>query len=173
MWQHITGEWNLSGELSCLSSSCSEPQFRFLMGLLIPPSCYVTVELSKMENITALQFLSATWFISYSYLTFIIPVPEKPRDIIAQSFPVNLVIHALLATILRQNPVPILLGGCLIQFLYYFLVLPYLSPNRRLPGPFLARYTRLWKLVKVKGGSFHKVNQELHAKYGKKLGYSS
>lgn len=42
------------------------------------------------------------------------------------------------------------------------------DPLRDVPGPFLARFTRLWKLLKVHGGSFEEANFDLHQKYGKK-----
>ncbi|KAF4535861.1 Cytochrome P450 [Lasiodiplodia theobromae] len=40
------------------------------------------------------------------------------------------------------------------------------SPLRSVPGPFLARFTRLWYLWKVWRGDFQKTNIELHRKYG-------
>ncbi|KAI0128207.1 cytochrome P450 [Hypoxylon sp. NC0597] len=45
------------------------------------------------------------------------------------------------------------------------------SPLRSVPGPFLARFTDLWYLWKVKQGSFEKVNKELHEKYGPVIRY--
>jgi len=41
------------------------------------------------------------------------------------------------------------------------------SPLRGIPGPFLARFTRFWKLKEIYKGSFEKVNVKLHQKYGK------
>lgn len=41
-----------------------------------------------------------------------------------------------------------------------------LSPLRSIPGPFLARFTRLWLLWHFWRGDFHKTNIELHNKYG-------
>ncbi|KAK3934267.1 Pisatin demethylase [Diplogelasinospora grovesii] len=40
------------------------------------------------------------------------------------------------------------------------------SPLRKYPGPYLARYTNLWRLYHITRGSFHKVLQDLHKNYG-------
>ncbi|KAF4443392.1 hypothetical protein F53441_11441 [Fusarium austroafricanum] len=40
------------------------------------------------------------------------------------------------------------------------------SPLRRIPGPFLARFTRLWLLKQVYFGTYPKTSVELHRKYG-------
>lgn len=40
------------------------------------------------------------------------------------------------------------------------------SPLRTIPGPFFARWTRLWELNKVCQGKFEKTNIELHQRYG-------
>jgi hypothetical protein len=40
------------------------------------------------------------------------------------------------------------------------------SPLQGIPGPFLARYTRLWKLIKYYQGDFEKTNIALHNEYG-------
>lgn len=40
------------------------------------------------------------------------------------------------------------------------------SPLRRVPGPFLARFTRLWLLKQVYFGTYPKTSIELHRKYG-------
>jgi hypothetical protein len=40
------------------------------------------------------------------------------------------------------------------------------SPLRRVPGPFLARFTRFWYLKAVARGDFEKTNVELHKRYG-------
>lgn len=42
-----------------------------------------------------------------------------------------------------------------------------LTPLRSLPGPFLARFSRLWYLGRVWRGDFHKENVALHRQYGK------
>ena len=41
-----------------------------------------------------------------------------------------------------------------------------LDPLRDIPGPFLARFTRLWYFFAIYKGSFEKTNIELHRKYG-------
>lgn len=52
------------------------------------------------------------------------------------------------------------------------LILCYLSyvrcatPLRRVPGPFLASFSRLWKLQKTLRGDFERTNIDLHRKYG-------
>ncbi|VUC25700.1 unnamed protein product [Clonostachys rosea] len=50
--------------------------------------------------------------------------------------------------------------------LLYLVVQPWFSPQRHLPGPFLARITRLWLFKKVYHGTFPTTNIELHRKYG-------
>ena len=42
-----------------------------------------------------------------------------------------------------------------------------LSPVRQIPGPFLARFTRLWYFRQVVRGDFDQVNIQLHRRYGK------
>ena len=46
-----------------------------------------------------------------------------------------------------------------------------LSPLRSIPGPFLARFTRLWFLHRVWRGDIAKENIALHRKYGKIVRY--
>jgi hypothetical protein len=41
------------------------------------------------------------------------------------------------------------------------------SPLRSIPGPFLARFTKLWYLWRVYNGHFEQDNIDLHRKYGK------
>lgn len=64
---------------------------------------------------------------------------------------------------------PIVTGSILILFalrLYRALA----SPLRDVPGPFLARFTRLWKLYTIYSGRFEQINILLHKKYGNKNG---
>lgn len=42
----------------------------------------------------------------------------------------------------------------------------YATPLRDIPGPWLAKYTRLWQLQTVNARSFHNVNIALHKKHG-------
>lgn len=48
----------------------------------------------------------------------------------------------------------------------YVIIKALVSPLRRLPGPFLARFSRIWYLRNVWRGDFEKKNLELHQKYG-------
>jgi hypothetical protein len=67
-------------------------------------------------------------------------------------------------------------GGYPTAWLIVLLILPVLiawrvakatfDPLRHVPGPFLARFTRLWYLKHVFYGKFEKINIELHKKYG-------
>lgn len=48
-----------------------------------------------------------------------------------------------------------------------FLTLCHLSnPLKSIPGPFLARFTRLWELHAVRKGDFEKTHYKLHERYG-------
>lgn len=42
-----------------------------------------------------------------------------------------------------------------------------LTPLRNVPGPFLARFSRLWYLIHILKGNWEKVDVELHRRYGK------
>ena len=42
----------------------------------------------------------------------------------------------------------------------------YLTPLRDVPGPWLAKFTRLWLLKAYHSRSFHQTNIRLHQKYG-------
>lgn len=46
------------------------------------------------------------------------------------------------------------------------------SPLRSVPGPFLARFTKLWYLHRVWNGQFHHENIELHRKHGRVVRYA-
>lgn len=59
--------------------------------------------------------------------------------------------------------VPILLT---VFYFLYSLYAALSSPLRSVPGPFLARFTRLWYLRRVSKGQFEKENIALHRKYG-------
>jgi hypothetical protein len=54
-------------------------------------------------------------------------------------------------------PVGILIYG----FLQYLL-----DPLRSVPGPFLARFSRLWYFLEIYKGSFEETNIGLHRRYG-------
>ncbi|OBT80300.1 hypothetical protein VF21_00724 [Pseudogymnoascus sp. 05NY08] len=51
-------------------------------------------------------------------------------------------------------------------YVVYNLVLWLIDPLRCVPGPLLARFTRLWYLYKIYKGDFEKTNVSLHKKYG-------
>lgn len=51
--------------------------------------------------------------------------------------------------------------------IFWVLIHPFISYNRRIPGPLLAKYTRWWYLWKVFKYDFHKTNKALHDKNGK------
>jgi hypothetical protein len=57
--------------------------------------------------------------------------------------------------------VPIVL--CILIYTYRQLT----SPLLRVPGPFLARFTRLWYLSKIWRGDIERTLIDLHAKHGK------
>jgi hypothetical protein len=61
------------------------------------------------------------------------------------------------------------LGGCLIFGIAFQLLKLLFSPLRGVPGPFWARFSRLWYLHKVYNGDFEKTNIQLHEKYGTAL----
>lgn len=52
------------------------------------------------------------------------------------------------------------------SYIIFTLVQSILDPLRRIPGPLLARYTRLWYLYKIYQGDFEKTNIELHERHG-------
>ncbi|OWP00859.1 hypothetical protein B2J93_2552 [Marssonina coronariae] len=51
-------------------------------------------------------------------------------------------------------------------YLVYILLQAILDPLRSVPGPFLARFTRLWYFIKVYQGDFERRNIRLHEEYG-------
>jgi hypothetical protein len=61
--------------------------------------------------------------------------------------------------------------GAVSLYLLYTFYLVVSDPLRKIPGPFWARYTRLWEIYHVRQGNFHYLNVELHKKYGKLLQY--
>ena len=58
------------------------------------------------------------------------------------------------------------LGLTIAARLIYLAIQHITSPVRSVPGPWQARFTRLWFLLKVRSGSFHHDNIDLHRKYG-------
>ncbi|KAH7082639.1 cytochrome P450 [Paraphoma chrysanthemicola] len=60
----------------------------------------------------------------------------------------------------------LLLAIGLVICLLLFVIPAIVSPLRSIPGPFLARFTRLWYLRRTRLGQFHEDNIVLHRKYG-------
>jgi hypothetical protein len=50
--------------------------------------------------------------------------------------------------------------------LIYSLLQYIFDPLRSIPGPFLARFSRLWYFLEIYKGSFEETNIELHRRYG-------
>lgn len=57
----------------------------------------------------------------------------------------------------------LLSGGVILA---YLLLAALLDPLRSVPGPFVARFTRLWYFYKVYQGDFERENISLHEIYG-------
>lgn len=57
-----------------------------------------------------------------------------------------------------------LLGSGL--YVLFSLVLGLIDPLRSVPGPLLARFTRLWYIYKIYKGDFERTNINLHKRYG-------
>jgi hypothetical protein len=55
--------------------------------------------------------------------------------------------------------------GCGVLIIYFSLQY-LLDPLKGVPGPFLARFTRLWYFLEIYKGSFEKTDIELHERYG-------
>ncbi|KAK0639669.1 cytochrome P450 [Cercophora newfieldiana] len=58
------------------------------------------------------------------------------------------------------------LSATLLAIALYLFGSYFSNPLRKYPGPFLARFTNLWRLYHVNQGSFHLVVDDLHKKYG-------
>lgn len=68
-----------------------------------------------------------------------------------------------------QRPIPCVLiatSGILAILILRPLLRDITSPLRDIPGPFMARYTRLWKLYEIYKGSFEESNIKLHRIHG-------
>jgi hypothetical protein len=127
------------------------------------------MELTSNENIIALFLCAVTWLTSYFYYEFMVPIPVQPKNRVFYSFPFVLAISLALGEKFFDfdlySVIEILLGLSLIRF----LVSPFLVPAKNQPGPFLAKFTRLWKLWQVNKGSWHLLNRKLHRTYGSYL----
>lgn len=63
--------------------------------------------------------------------------------------------------------IAVLAGSFLLLARFLFLIAKsFSSPTRHLPGPFWARFTRLWYFKRVALGGFERENIALHRKYG-------
>lgn len=63
-------------------------------------------------------------------------------------------------------PVYIGLAFFLISTIVRILYYAYATPLRDIPGPWLAKFTRLWLLKSINSREYQKINIELHQKYG-------
>ncbi|KAH6670072.1 cytochrome P450 [Halenospora varia] len=61
---------------------------------------------------------------------------------------------------------PVLVPAIISLLVLKSVVQAVLDPLRAVPGPFLARFTRLWYFYEIYKGSFEQTNIELHKKYG-------
>jgi hypothetical protein len=62
---------------------------------------------------------------------------------------------------------PLIVASSLLGLWLLYQLFAYLrDPLRDVPGPLLARFTRLWYLREVATGHFEKTNIALHKKYG-------
>ena len=71
---------------------------------------------------------------------------------------------------LSENPLQTLAVfgiGFAVFFILRSAVVALISPLRTVPGPFAARFTRLWELRKTTQHQFEHVNLALHKRYGK------
>ncbi|KFZ14545.1 hypothetical protein V501_03179 [Pseudogymnoascus sp. VKM F-4519 (FW-2642)] len=77
-------------------------------------------------------------------------------------------LHTQLSTALQKPILCVLIAtsSILAILILRSLLRDITSPLRDIPGPFLARYTRLWKLREIYKGAFQETNIELHRKHG-------
>ncbi|KAK3323012.1 cytochrome P450 [Apodospora peruviana] len=55
---------------------------------------------------------------------------------------------------------------CLVVILAYLVVSYLRSPLKKYPGPFLAKFTNLWRMYRISRRAYHKDLEKLHKKYG-------
>lgn len=58
------------------------------------------------------------------------------------------------------------IAALFILHILHVILAPLFSPLRRVPGPFIARFTKLWYFARVANGQFHYDNIVLHRKFG-------
>ena len=80
------------------------------------------------------------------------------------SVPINLSLRRILVGIFLYSAIYLL-----VRALYR----AYATPLRNVPGPWLAKYSRLWQLYAVYSRRFEKTNIQLHHQYGFSLTSSS
>ena len=59
-----------------------------------------------------------------------------------------------------------LLTAAFLAYTLALVVIEYQNPLTRVPGPWLARYTRLWLLKAVLSRKFERINVDLHRQLG-------
>lgn len=74
--------------------------------------------------------------------------------------------HGDVGTILFALVTRLVVLGSMISILAYITYYGFLSPLSGIPGPFIARFTRLWLAYHGWKGDFHIVLTEIHEKYG-------
>jgi len=67
---------------------------------------------------------------------------------------------------LAESPLVLSLIASLFAFAVYLVASYFNSPLKQYPGPFLAKFTNLWRLYHHSQRSFHTELDELHKKYG-------
>lgn len=60
----------------------------------------------------------------------------------------------------------LVLSGCIAYSVYTVTYALFFDAHRHIPGPFLARFTRLWELYHTAQRNDHQLNIDLHRKYG-------
>lgn len=66
----------------------------------------------------------------------------------------------------RSLYLQLLLGAAFLFYIARPIVFAVTDPLRKVPGPFAARFTKLWLARQYVKGDFHRTNRRLHAKYG-------
>jgi len=71
----------------------------------------------------------------------------------------------ILESLLDVSPTTLIIFFATGTLIYSFLQYAF-DPLRSIPGPFLARFSRLWYFLEIYKGSFEETNIELHRRYG-------
>lgn len=64
------------------------------------------------------------------------------------------------------NTAYLCLACAFIAAVFRTLYHAYVTPLRDIPGPLLAKFTRLWLLRAIYTRKYHEINSQLHQKYG-------